>query len=356
MQMPCADRHAHRDDIAACRRLLRGGSRTFFAASLLLPRGVREPASALYAFCRLADDAVDQHGARVDAVQRLRERLDRACEGRPLSRPADRALAEVVARFTIPRELPGALLEGLEWDACGREYETIEDVYAYGARVAGAVGAMMTLVMGARSPHAVARACDLGVAMQLSNIARDVGEDARAGRLYLPRTWLREAGLDPDVFLAAPQYTPALGTVVRRLLDCAEVLYRRAGPGIALLPPACRPGIHAAARLYCAIGRQVAANGLDSVSQRAVVPGWRKAALLARATACAAALPSDATQPALAQTRYLVDAVAAHPPRAPVPRIRGRGRGVTARIDARASWVLDLFERLERREQLGRGG
>jgi phytoene synthase len=197
-------------DLAACRELLRNGSRTFLAASLLLPRAVHEPACALYAFCRLADDAVDGADASGDttsAVQRLRERLALAYAGTPRPLAADRALADVVARFAIPRALPEALIEGFEWDATGRRYDTLQELSDYAARVAGSVGAMMSLVMGVRSAEAVARACDLGVAMQLSNIARDVGEDARMGRLYLPRQWLREAGIDADAWLAQPVYS-----------------------------------------------------------------------------------------------------------------------------------------------------
>ena len=173
-------------DMDACRALLKGGSRTFHAASKVLPRKVSDPAIALYAFCRLADDAVDLGDNRAAAVERLKERLDRAYRGQPMDQAADRAFADVVARFSIPREVPEALLEGLAWDAEGRRYETLPELCAYAARVAGTVGTMMTLVMGQRAPEIVARACDLGVAMQLTNIARDVGEDARAGRLYLP--------------------------------------------------------------------------------------------------------------------------------------------------------------------------
>ena len=131
--------------------------------------------------------------------------------------PADRALADVVQQFAIPRTLLDALIEGFAWDAEGRRYEDISSVYAYSARVAATVGAMMTLLMGVRDPDLLARACDLGVAMQLSNIARDVGEDAANGRLYLPREWLREEGLDPDAWLAKPVWSPALGRVVSRL-------------------------------------------------------------------------------------------------------------------------------------------
>ena len=235
-------------DLAACKQLLANGSRTFLAASKLLPAAVREPACALYAFCRLADDEVDgQTGggephaatdaaARVaasQAVGRLRQRLNDIYAGRPGPEAADRALGTVVRRFDIPAVLPHALIEGFEWDAAGRHYETLHEVQAYAARVAGTVGAMMALLMGVRSAAGLARACDLGVAMQLSNIARDVGEDARQGRLYLPRDWLRSVGIDPDEWLARPMHCEALDQVVRRLVGHADQLYERAAAGIA---------------------------------------------------------------------------------------------------------------------------
>jgi 15-cis-phytoene synthase len=273
----------HAADVAACRAVLRQHSKTFHAASLMLPRRVRNPASVLYGFCRLADDAVDVDGGRLEATARLRERVLRAYSGAPLPVPADRALAEVARRHGIPRQLFEALIDGLEWDAQGRRYETLAELQDYAARVAGTVGAMMAALMQARSPQALARACELGVAMQLSNIARDVGEDARMGRLYLPLQWLREAGIDPDAWLARPVFDSRLAGVVQRLLDEADLLYARVGGGVALLPVGCRPGINAARLLYAEIGREVERAGLDSVSRRAVVPGRRKLALLAQA-------------------------------------------------------------------------
>lgn len=110
-----------------------------------------------------------------------------AVAGAPQPSPADRALAAVVVRHGIPFALFEALLEGSDWDTAGRRYETLADLEACAARAAGSVGAITALLMDARGVEAPARACDLGVAMQLSNIARDVGEDAAAGRLYLPR-------------------------------------------------------------------------------------------------------------------------------------------------------------------------
>ncbi len=336
-------------DIAACRELLRGGSRTFFAASLVLPSAVSDPAIALYAFCRLADDAVDLDGARIDAVERLKYRLARAYMGKPLASPADRAFADVAARFSIPRELPEALLEGLKWDVEGRRYETLDDLLDYAVRVAGAVGAMMSLLMWRRDPDVVARACDLGIAMQLTNIARDVGEDARAGRLYLPMSWMREAGLDPVAWLADPRFDARVGDVVARLLAVADDFYRRSVAGIGALPPSCRPGIHAARLIYAEIGRVVERGGCDSVSRRAVVPASRKMRLLADAFLCSLATRSpivDRVEPA---ARFLIEAVASST--APVA---AGPRSKTAVENA--IWVLDLFERLERRDQLLRSG
>ncbi len=142
-------------------------------------------------------------------------------------------------------------------------------VLAYSARVAAAVGAMMCVLMRVRDADALARACDLGLAMQLTNIARDVGEDARAGRLYLPTDWMEAEGLAPEAFLAAPAPDPRLAQLVRRLLAEAEGLYIRAESGVAALPRDCRPGIFAARRIYAGIGAAVARNGHDSVTRRA---------------------------------------------------------------------------------------
>jgi phytoene synthase len=330
-------------DRRACRALLRTGSRSFFAASHLLPANVREPATALYAFCRLADDAVDEPDgtARNDrraALVRLFDRLDRAYRGVPLALPADRAFAETVRRFDMPRALPEALLEGLAWDAEGRRYETLSDLLSYAARVAGAVGAMMAVVMGVRDREALARACDLGAAMQLTNIARDVGEDARAGRLYLPMSWLRDAGIDPETWLAAPRHTPEIGAVVGRLLAEAARLYRAGESGIAALPLTCRPGIRAARFLYADIGHAVARNANDSVTQRAVVSAPRKLRLCLRAMAPVFGTRTDLVRlPPQAEARFLVDAVA---PLA-TPRRGTFGEQVV--------WVLHLLDRVEQR-------
>jgi phytoene synthase len=332
-----------RADLAACRATLRHGSRTFLAASHLLPPAVRDGACALYAFCRDADDEIDLGADPAAAHARLLERLDAIYGGRPEDSAVDRAFARITVRYAIPRELPEALIEGFRWDATGRSYETISDLLDYASRVAGSVGVMMALLMERRAAPVLARAAELGMAMQLTNVARDVGEDARAGRLYLPRQWLREAGVDPEVWLARPAFTPQIAAVVARLLDAAEQLYGRAEQGIAALPAGCRPGIRAARTLYAAIGDEVARRGYDSVSTRAVVPGTAKLARLARMAVVK--LPADARREAVAlpEARHLVDAAASIAP------------ALAAADDGRIVWLLSLFDRLERRD-LARGG
>ena len=217
------------EDLAACNKLLASGSKSFRAASFLLPRRIAAPAAALYAFCRVADDAIDMSDDPTASLALLQQRLDGAYAGRPWNHVADRAFAAVVEQYGVPRALPAALLEGFAWDAKGQFYEDIAALESYAARVAATVGAMMTLLMGVRSPEAIARACDLGLAMQLTNIARDVGEDAKAGRVYLPQSWLAEEGLSAEGLIANPTFSPALGRVVARLLGAAEANYRRAG-------------------------------------------------------------------------------------------------------------------------------
>jgi phytoene synthase len=337
-------------DAAACRSLLRGGSRSFYMASLVLPRQVRLPATGLYAFCRMADDAIDYGNNHALALRDLRERLDRIYAGNPFDIAADRAFADSVSRYAIPQSFPAALLEGFEWDAANRRYDNLPALRGYAVRVAGTVGAMMAMIMNVRDRALIARACDLGVAMQLTNIARDVGEDARLGRLYLPLDWLREAGIDPDGWLARPVFSRDLSRVIDRLLGAADALYRRADLGIARLPAGCRPGMYAARLLYAEIGNELARHGLDSVSRRAVVPWPRKARILGASVLAAARQAPPLPEEALEEAEFLLDSLApvtAVPAAVRAPRVRVSW----PRVEDRVIWLIDLFERLERRER-----
>ncbi len=323
------------DDLAACKALLSGGSRSFFAASLLLPRRVRAPATALYAYCRLADDAIDLGTDKPAALAALRTQLNNAYTNTPAATPFDRAFAATIHNHNIPRTLPEALLEGLAWDEAGRRYEDFTDLLDYAARVAGTVGVMMGLIMGAHDPDTLARAADLGVAMQLTNIARDVGEDARAGRLFLPLNWLREAGIDPASFIAAPAFSPALGAVIARLLAEADHLYLRAEAGIAKLPLDCRPGIAAARHIYAAIGTRLTLANHNAIDHRARVPAHQKLTLSLRALKHLLIPATDTQLPILPANAFLLHNIQPPPPPAPT--------GITN--------LLLILERLERAQR-----
>ncbi len=334
-------------DLHVCRDAIRHGSLSFYAASKLLPPEVRDPALALYAFCRLADDAVDLHDEKIDAVLRLRDRLDLIYQGRPRDAAADRAFAAVVEHFEMPKALPDALLEGLAWDADERRYETLSGVIDYSARVAAAVGAMMSVIMGVRDADALARACDLGVAMQLTNIARDVGEDARAARIYLPLNWMHEAGIEPDAFLADPLPDARIRLIVKRLLKEAKRLYSRSESGISALPLKARPGIYAARHVYAGIGGAIEKNGFDTISYRARTYKRQKIGWLAL-SASRAALSTISPQSAvlhaapLPECAFLIDAAARAQP-------AGAGWG-----DGRTGALLAVLADLEARDQAAR--
>ena len=300
-------------DMDACREAIRHGSLSFHAASRLLPTSVRDPSLALYAFCRLADDAVDLQREKAAAVLRLQDRLERIYQGRPDNSAPDRAFARVVEEFEMPRALPDALLEGLAWDAMGRRYETLSELFDYSARVASAVGVMMCVLMRVRDPNALARACDLGVAMQLTNISRDIGEDALEGRVYLPLEWLDEAGMSADQFLENPKPTKAIRQMTRRLVMQANRLYMRSEAGVAALPVSSRPGIYAARFIYAGIGGQVQRSGYDSISTRAHTSKAQKLGWLsvsAMRAAMTVVMPKSAVLYArsLPETEFLVQA------------------------------------------------
>ena len=332
-------------DLAACVEMMRGGSKTFFAASRLLPARVRASAIALYAFCRVADDMVDLGDSIERSLQVLTHRLDLIYAGTPMDHVEDRALAVVVQRHQLPRHLLDALLDGFAWDGHERRYDSIEDLHGYAARVAGSVGAMMCWIMGPQQANTLARACELGVAMQLTNIARDVGEDAKLGRVYMPLQWLSEEGVDAQVWLANPVCTPAVKNVVARLLNEADRLYKQSTLGIAELPRDCRSAILSAGLIYAEIGHQLRRNGLDSVNHRSVVSTGRKLVLLLQAKFQSAWVFTQRHPPQpLAGIAYLVEQCQ----QTTAKQFAGVNDFPNRDMPQRIEWMLNLFERLER--------
>lgn len=261
-------------------------SRTFSMAARLLPADVRLPVATLYLFCRTVDTLADERVLEVgpeqalEEVAALRRKLDATLDGQPPAGFLWQRLGQVHQQFALYPEALYELLDGACWDLEGRPVETRQDLIDYSNLVGGSVGAMMLpflLDRRADFERAEAPARALGIAMQITNILRDVGEDRHdLGRLYLPRRRLRAYGLAPNALVAAERY-PLL---LEELMAEAEARYDEGLAGIGLLPWRMRVGIRAAARMYREILNEVRAAGYDNVRRRAVVPWWRKGALV----------------------------------------------------------------------------
>jgi phytoene synthase len=282
--------------IALSRELIQKGSKSFALAAKLLPRSIRYDAMMLYAWCRHCDDVIDDQvlgfakeasssDSAAERLKLLHFQTMQALNGNA-TEPVFVALGRVAQKHRIPERHPLELLRGFEMDVEGRVYETLDDTLDYCYHVAGVVGVMMAMIMGVRDTATLNRASDLGLAFQLTNIARDVVEDAKGGRIYLPRQWLREAGV-PDGALADPHYRQAVFQVTRRLVREADVYYRSALYGMRRLPLGAAVGIGAARRVYRDIGRVVINRGPNAWDGRAIVGKKRKAAAAVSGAAAA---------------------------------------------------------------------
>jgi 15-cis-phytoene synthase len=266
------------------RKLIEKGSKSFAGAARLFDEDTRASAYMLYAWCRHCDDEIDgqelgfplanaQVSSPEERLAGLTQRTLAAINGNPLpgdDQPVFEALARVVAKHKIPERHPLELIEGFRMDVEERRYETLDDTLSYCYHVAGVVGVMMTMIMGVREPETLNRASDLGIAFQLTNIARDVIPDAVAGRVYLPAQWLAEAGV-PVGEVANPEHRQAVFNVVERLLDEADRYYRSARYGLPQLPLRAAWAIAAARRIYRKIGFVVRSRGSHAWDIRASV-------------------------------------------------------------------------------------
>lgn len=248
------------------RAVLASRARTFDLASAFLPRSTRDDAAVVYTFCRAVDDAADEDRDRV-AVSAIRDEL----LGGRAPRPVVGAFLEVAGRRGLPLSAALELVDGCASDLGRVRIADEAALFRYAYRVAGTVGLLMAPLLEGRGDAARRHAIDLGVAMQLTNIARDVAEDAALDRVYLPATWLREQGLHPDDVLLGSGDRAALAAVVRRLVDRAEVAYRSGEEGLACLPVRTRIAIGVAARVYRAIGHAVVRRGAAALEERTVL-------------------------------------------------------------------------------------
>ena len=200
---------------------------SFYYAFLFLPPARRQAISAFYAFCREVDDIVDEVSESNVAHAKLawwRQEVTQAFAGQP-QHPVMQALMPGAQEFGLNASQLLAVIEGCQMDLSQTRYLDRVALERYAHLVAGVVGEVSARIFGQTDDGTTAYAHRLGLAFQWTNILRDVGEDARAGRLYLPQAWMREAGIDPQTWLATPSYSTALATVVKRLLKHADRLY-----------------------------------------------------------------------------------------------------------------------------------
>jgi phytoene synthase len=283
----------------ASRISIRQGSKSFAAAARLFDPSVREDAYMLYAWCRHCDDQIDGqvlgHGAvGLDPVlaaaklAELEEKTRRALAGHSLVEDqAFAAFQRVAQRHTIPSRLPLELLEGFRMDVEGRSYQTLDELMLYAYRVAGVVGEMMARVMGATDADVLRRAVDLGLALQLTNIARDVVEDAKGGRIYLPAEWLGSLA-DAPAEVADPLNRDAVFQATARLIAAAEPYYQSARWGLSALGFRSAWAVAAAAGVYRQIGRRVLRVGSAGLERRATTTRVDKVAKMLAGGAIAA--------------------------------------------------------------------
>jgi phytoene synthase len=279
--------------------IIQAGSKSFAAAARLFDADTRESAYLLYAWCRHCDDVIDGQNLgfqRSDApphdpfaeLSNLRSQTAEAINGGETLSPIFEALQRVVQKHAIPSAYPMALLDGFQMDVEARRYDTLDETLTYCYHVAGVVGIMMAMVMGATKDSTLDRANDLGLAFQLTNIARDVIDDARLGRLYLPAQWLRELGAPQDpAELLADRYRPQLAAVVRRLLAEADKYYQSSRAGLPDLGIRSAWAIATARSVYRQIGTGVLSRGPAAWDQRVSTSGSQKLAAVAAGAALA---------------------------------------------------------------------
>jgi len=261
------------------REIIMQGSKSFSLAALLLGRETRDSAFLLYHWCRYCDDMIDQAepGKAHEKLQMLREQTIQALTGAENLEPAFLALSRVVKKYSIPHHYPLELLAGMEMDVLQCQYNSFANLKLYCYRVAGVVGLMMAHILGVSHEKALRNACDMGIAMQLTNIARDILTDAQINRIYLPVEWLKEVGIPPLAnAIMSPKHRAPLFLIVKKLLNEAEVFYQSGDRGLPFLATQPRLAIMSARYIYSDIGQLILYRKSFAWDTRTFVPLYRK--------------------------------------------------------------------------------
>lgn len=281
--------------VEAARESIAKGSKSFALASRLFDRQTRERAWLLYSWCRACDDLADgqDHGGEMSAVSdphirlaHIRDMTERALRGETTGDPAFDALGLVASECKIPHAWPRDLVHGFAMDADGFSPRTTQDMLTYCYHVAGVVGLMMAVIMGVdpEDEETLGHANDLGLAFQIANIARDVGEDARAGRCYIPATWLGKADIAPGEHMK-PHYRKPMAAIGAKFAEMAGGYEASARIGARKLPFRSRWAVLSAAGIYGDIAREVARRGEHAWDSRvftskAAKLGWVMRAMM----------------------------------------------------------------------------
>ncbi|MEK9665108.1 MAG: phytoene/squalene synthase family protein [Candidatus Nanopelagicales bacterium] len=267
-----------------CKKLNAEHGKTYYLATLLLPPAKRPYVHALYGFARYADEIVDDLGStlsdqeKADWLGRWGDQVLADIDRGHSTDPIGRALVDTVRTWDIPTAHFDAFLHSMRMDLTVTEYATYDDLFEYVYGSAAVIGLQMVPILEPSSPDAYPRAQDLGVAFQLANFIRDVGEDLERGRVYLPMTELAEFGVTREVLerrIATPDVKAALAAQVARVRELEE----RSRPGIAMLSPDSQPCIDAARVLYCGIVDEVERIDYEVFDKRATVPLRRRVAV-----------------------------------------------------------------------------
>ena len=259
-------------------KILRKNGKSFWFASLFLPQDVAADAATLYRFCRWMDDLADS-GAKADAVARL-EKVKLDLRARSSDDPVVASVLQIDRRVPLNFEALEHLVDALTDDASSdKQVKDEAELIRYCYGVAGTVGLAMSTILGANAERAALHAIDLGIAMQMTNIARDVLEDARKGRRYLPADWVEN--LSPRQLVEDVSQRDLVADAVRRLLDLADVYYAHGALGFPMIPAESRTGIRVAAGVYREIGQVLLERQYEWRGERAYVPLWRKSRIAA---------------------------------------------------------------------------
>ena len=264
-----------------CKRLNSLHGKTYYLATLLLPKAKRPHVHALYGFARYADEIVDDLASTLTIPEKahvLKVWGEKVLEDIRLGRSDDhvgRALVDTVQRFNIPIEHFEAFLHSMTMDLSVTEYQTYEDLMEYVYGSAAVIGLQMVPILGATDPKAYEAAQKLGIAFQLANFIRDVSEDLDRGRIYLPLDDLYAAGVSKEM-LAAKRLTPEIKQALIFQIERVRRLQREAATGIALLDPVSQPCINAASELYCGIVDEVEKINYEIFTHRAKTSTWRR--------------------------------------------------------------------------------